>query len=79
MITLLMQGNAYVSDSNGDYMAYVCDTSADVAKLPTGADESEIFKPRPGSKAIVPDSAGAEATIYMLTNDRQWVYISGGA
>ena len=75
MFTTLKKGERYVDDKNGIYTEYVCSSAADVAGLPTGAGSDALDRPRPGSTAIVPGEDGASASIYVLTNEREWVLL----
>lgn len=75
MISVLKQGENYIENGEGIYTEYVCSGVNDVANLPTGKNSESIDRPRPGSTAIVPGSAGGSASVYMLTNEREWVLL----
>lgn len=78
MITMLKQGESYITDTHGIYTEYVCSSVADVANLPTGANSEALDRPRPGSTAIVPSPDGDAASVYVLSNERTWVLLVEG-
>ena len=75
MYTILKEGGpGYVANGEGVYKEYVCDTISDIATLPTGKESGGIDRPRPGSTALVT----AAASVYVLSNDREWVVLVEG-
>ena len=75
MITMLKQGETYIAGSEGVYTEYVCSGLADVASLPTGQDSEAADRPRPGSTAVVPSADKAGASVYVLSNEREWIVL----
>lgn len=78
MITTLKQNKDYIIDKHGIYTEYVCSSVDDVENLPTGANSEALDKPRPGSTAIVPSRDGGTASVYVLSNERDWVLLIEG-
>lgn len=75
MYSVLKEGGpGYIANGEGTYKEFVCDTIADIADLPTGADGGGIDRPRPGSTAVVT----AAAMVYVLSNERAWVVLVEG-
>jgi len=75
MFTTLKKGERYIEDKEGIYTEFVCSSVADVAGLPTGAGSDALDRPRPGSTAVVPGEDGASASVYVLTNEREWALL----
>lgn len=78
MITMLKQGERYVIDKHGLYTEYICSNADDIDNLPTGADTEALDRPRPGSTAVVPSTDGGAASVYVLSNEHNWVLLSEG-
>lgn len=75
MITILRQGKNYIEGSEGVYTEYACSGAADLASLPTGKDSERCDRPRPGSTAVVPSSDKAGASVYILSNEHEWIVL----
>lgn len=75
MITMLKQGERYIIDKHGIYTEFICSSVADVVNLPTGANSEALDRPRPGSTAVVPGEPGTSASVYVLTNVREWALL----
>lgn len=60
-----------LADGKGIYAELICDTEADVATLPTTAEQGV----RPGSMAVVTETGN----LYILNNARNWVVLVEGA
>lgn len=75
MFSTLKKGERYIEDKEGIYTEYVCSSVADIASLPTGAGSDALDRPRPGSTAVISGADGTSASVYMLTNEREWVLL----
>lgn len=57
---------------NGAYVEYLCDTADDIASLPTAGGSSGV---RPGSLALCMADADDKKALYILTSNREWVFL----
>lgn len=68
------RNNDFISDNEGAYLEFVCDTVGDIDNLPTGPEKAHPYiaqykkYPRPGSMAVVADTAD----VYVLSPARVW-------
>lgn len=70
----------FITDGEGSYLEFICDTEADIADLPTGPNEAQPYVaqyrnfPRPGSMAVVAETGD----VYALSPGRLWCKVIEG-